>query len=147
MEKFKIAANGLKLKITKIIFIICFTLSKINTFALEIIKNDNYIVSVKLGKCKMIPQRRVIEISSENKSVLSIEKDLLTNKICLKGKKLGSSKVSMLLFDGSGTITWYVQVIQPTRKVKRKRKILKSNDKASKFDKDLKIPHKLSGWK
>ncbi len=139
--------NGLKLKIIKIIFAEIFILFSMNICAKEKIKSDIDFVSVVLGKCKMISQKRVIEISSENKSVLSIEKDLLSNKICLKGKKLGSSKVSMLLFDGSGTVTWHVQVIQPARKVKGKRKDLKSSDKSRTFDKDLEIPHKLSGWK
>jgi hypothetical protein len=118
-----------------------------NISAKERMGTDIKIAPIILGKCKMISQKRVIEISSQNKSVLSVEKDLLSNKICLKGKKLGSSKVSMLLFDGSGIVTWYVQVIQPTRKVKGKRKDLKSGDKTSTFDKDLEISHKLSGWK
>lgn len=126
----------------KTIVILYFIIFTKNISAKEIYIENIYIV---LGKCKMIPQKRVIEISSQNKTILSVEKDLLSNKICLKGKKLGSSKVNMLLFDGSGSVIWNVRVISPTKKGKRKG--FNSNYKISTFDKDLEIPHRLPGWK
>ena len=135
------------MKIIKIIFIVNFIVFCKYSFANEKTIRKNEDIFIVLGKCRMISQKKVIEISSQDKNVLSIEKDLLSNKICLKGKKLGSSKVSMLLFDGSGSVTWQVHVIQPTRKVKGKRKDLPLNHKTTTFDKDLKISHKLSGWK
>lgn len=127
---------------TYITFILLFT--PIHIFSYEKINSD--IINIKIGHCKAVSLKKIIQISSSNKSVLSVEKDYLTNKICLKGKKVGSSIVNMILLDGNGSVTWYVQVIRHERKLKMKRKMMKQEFNFSQFDKHVGIPYHQPGW-
>ncbi|MBX9839044.1 MAG: hypothetical protein K2X69_12130 [Silvanigrellaceae bacterium] len=95
----------------------------------------------------MVSQKKILEISIKNKDILVIENDYLSGKICLKAKKIGSTDVVMLLADGRGDIIWKVIVIQSASYAKKKKRNCSSDKKMSKFDKDLKKFHQMSGWR
>ncbi|KAB8038925.1 hypothetical protein GCL60_08690 [Silvanigrella paludirubra] len=104
-------------------------------------------VQILFEKCKIVSQKKILEISIKNKDILDIENDYLSGRICLKAKKIGSTDVVMLLADGRGNIIWKVNVIQSVNHLKKKKKNCSTDKKMSKFDKDLKKFHQMSGWR
>ncbi|WP_397600510.1 hypothetical protein [Silvanigrella sp.] len=100
-----------------------------------------------LENAKWFHKKKILEISIKNKDILVIENDYLSGKICLKAKKNGSTDVVMLLADGRGDIIWKVIVIQSASHAKKKKRNCSSDKKMSKFDKDLKKFHQMSGWR
>ena len=116
---------GLKLKKNKLLLIIILSCFWINSFAIE--SKELEMVNIRLGKCKFIPIKKVLEIEIENSNILAIQRDNLNNKICLKAKNIGTSKVRMLLYNGVGTVNWKVMVFEkiPSSKQKRPSKLQK----------------------
>lgn len=136
--------NGSKLKIINLFMIIFFNLPAFSSNIFDIKNEKN--VQILIGKCKYLPSK-IIEVSSKNSNILYIEKDMLSNKLCLKGKTKGFTKVIITLFDGGSPLIWNIQVTSPSKKGKNNTKNTIKFKKNVSFDKDLKIPHKLPGWK
>lgn len=126
-----------------ILYLILFSNQLYSSEKSEIIKND---IQINLGKCKFISHNKILEISIKTEGVLFIEKDYLTNKICLRARKIGSSEVTMLLSDGRGFVKWRIAVVQPVLRSNKKKVRSKPNASISKFDKDLNIFQKVPGW-
>ncbi|APJ02506.1 hypothetical protein [Silvanigrella aquatica] len=134
------------MKTYNLFIILVVVFSSRNIFASHFPNYENKTIHVILNKCKTLPHKKILEISSYNSQILKVEKDFITNKICLKGNKVGSTKLSMLLLGSSGEDTWHVQVISPLAKKKGKSKRLKPSSKISNFDKELGNPYSMPGW-
>ncbi|RDB35460.1 hypothetical protein [Spirobacillus cienkowskii] len=113
-----------KIKKILILMLICFWIS---SFTIQ--SKETETVNIRLGKCKFIPIKKVLEIEIENSNILAIQRDNLNNKICLKAKNIGTSKVRMLLYNGVGTVNWKVMVFEkiPSSKQKRPSKLQKQD--------------------
>ncbi len=135
------------MKISKILILYFFCFFYSHSFPKENFEEKEIFV----GKCQNIPKKKIIEIISENSKIIEIEKNILTNQICLRAKKEGFTFVKIHLIDGSGSVLWKVHV-KPGRKIatkkeNNKKQYLPSHRKISKFDKDIKKAKILPGWK